>query len=360
MDITVIAPDELGAAESAAWRAMQEATPVLESPFLSPEFAQAVGNWRRGARVAVLSEAAGPVGFFPFECRPFGLGLPIGSGVCDCQGLIHDPGLEWDPVGLLRSCRLTLWRYDHLTQEQTPFETGVELRTGSPVIDIWRGFDAYLSALAWSANRTKRLRRAERQLSDQVGDVRFVFDDHSPGSLEAFMRNKSAHYRAKGQVDLFSRPGTVALLRELRSTKAATCTGILSVLYAGDRPIAWLFGLRSRRLMHDWFSTYDPAAAHFSPGMLLRMKVAEAAASAGIERIDLGKGTEPFKNTIKTSDVPLAEGWVERPTVAAKARRAQMEAVTRLRSAATRRPVMRRAALKALDTLPRLQRVVSR
>ena len=354
MNVTVITPDELGATELTAWRAMQEATPALDSPFLSPEFARAVGHQRPGARVAVLSDGQRLLGFFPFERHRFGLGLPIGSGMCDSQGLIHVPGLDWDPMELLRACGLRLWRYDHLAEGQTPFETEVVAREGSPVIDLRQGYDAYLAALrARSARRAKHLRRDERALGRRVGEVRFTFHETDPGSLDTLMRYKSAHYRAKGQVDLFNQPRPTALVRELQRARGATCTGVVSVLYAGRRPVAWLFGLRARHVLHIWFSAYDPDVGQFSPGILVRLKAAEAAAAEGLDLIDLGKGQEPYKDAIKTSELRLSEGWVDRRTLPATVRRAQVQAVTRVRGAVAGSPVLRRAALNTLNAIPR-------
>ena len=43
MRVLLICPDELSSAEIAAWHSMQRATPSLANPFLSPEFAVAVG-----------------------------------------------------------------------------------------------------------------------------------------------------------------------------------------------------------------------------------------------------------------------------------------------------------------------------
>ncbi|MFC4472678.1 GNAT family N-acetyltransferase [Streptomyces xiangluensis] len=357
MQVTVVAPGELGAAHLAAWRAMQDADPELASPFLAPEFVRAVGHQRPAARVAVLSDGQRPVGFFPFERHWLGLGLPIGSGLCDRQGLIHAPDLAWDPAALLRACRLQLWRYDHLTAGQAPFETLGVHHMVSPVIELGHGFDSYFASLRSKSLRgTKRLLDKERRLSRRIGEVRLAFDDSAPEALEALMRCKSAQYRSKGQLDLFSRPWAVALLRELLRSRAANCTGTLSVLYAGERPVAWHFGLRSRRVLQYWFPAYDPDVAPFSPGILLLLKMAEAAASLGIHHIDLGKGAEPYKQQLKTGDHRVAEGWVRRPTVAATMRRAQAEAATKARVAVADNPALRRAALFTLNAFPSLRK----
>ena len=127
MRVSVVRPGELGLDDIASWRAMQAGTPSLASPFLSPEFTIAVGELRPGARVAVLSEGSAVVGFFPFERGRFGAGMPIATGLTDCQGLIHAAGLQWDARELVRACRLPAWRFDHLEASQRAFD---RYRTG--------------------------------------------------------------------------------------------------------------------------------------------------------------------------------------------------------------------------------------
>ena len=103
MRVSVSRPEELGPAEIAAWQSMQRATAALANPFLSPEFTLAVGRFRPGVRVAVLTDGQAVAGFFPFERRRLGAGVPICAwpGTL-CQGLIHAPGVEWEPQELLR------------------------------------------------------------------------------------------------------------------------------------------------------------------------------------------------------------------------------------------------------------------
>jgi CelD/BcsL family acetyltransferase involved in cellulose biosynthesis len=83
--------------------------------------------------------------------------------------------------------------------------------------------------------------------------------------------------------------------------------------------------------------------------------MAEAAASEGIDHIDLGKGAEPYKNDVKNGDLSVGEGWVDRRTLPAAVRRAQAELVWRARAAVAGSPVLRSVALSALNAFPRLR-----
>jgi hypothetical protein len=129
---------------------MQWATPSLANPFLSPEFAIAVGRFRPDARVAILEDGQSLVGFFPFEKRRLGLGVPIGGRLSGCQGVVHVPGAEWDPRELLRGCGLAAWQFDNLITGQQPFEPYQAATRPSPVIDLADGFKAYYAKEAYS------------------------------------------------------------------------------------------------------------------------------------------------------------------------------------------------------------------
>src|SRR5208282_5762301 len=81
MHVSVVRPADLGVAEIDAWHAMQDQTESLANPFLSPEFTVAVARARPGTAVAVLTDSAGFAGFFPFERRRLGVGMPAGAGL---------------------------------------------------------------------------------------------------------------------------------------------------------------------------------------------------------------------------------------------------------------------------------------
>ena len=80
----LIRPSDLGPVEIAAWQSMQRSTPSLANPFLTPEFAAAVGRFRPMAHVAVLTEGQSTAGFFPFERRRLGSGVPICGWLTPC------------------------------------------------------------------------------------------------------------------------------------------------------------------------------------------------------------------------------------------------------------------------------------
>jgi CelD/BcsL family acetyltransferase involved in cellulose biosynthesis len=309
MRITLVRPDELGQAEIAAWRSMQRASPSLASPFLSSEFAIAVGRFRSQARVAVLTEGQAVMGFFAFERRGLGLGVPIGGWLSGCQGLVHLPGAEWNPRELLRGCGLAAWQFDNLITDQQAFKPYEAAIRPSPIIDLADGFEAYYAKLWVKSHRfCRELARKSRKLGREVGEVRIVIDSGEGDILRTLMAWKSEQYRRTRQVDRFERPWVGDLLQALLAARGEHVDGLLSVLYADDQPVAAQFGLRAGNLLAGWFTGYDIRFAKYSPGMIHLMKMAEQLASVGIHTIYMGKGARRYTQAFKSNDVLVAEG----------------------------------------------------
>jgi CelD/BcsL family acetyltransferase involved in cellulose biosynthesis len=312
--ISVVTPGELGASQTEAWREMRAGAEAPANPFMEPEFTLAVGRVRAPARVAVLRQGGEPVGFFPYERGRLGRGRAIGLGVSDCQGAVLRPGLGIDPRELLRACSLAAWEFDNLEAGQKLFEPDAADAFGSPVIDVAAGYAAYEEQLRKRSPKFLRTTLAkERRLGRQAGGLRFVLDERDPGALRTLMSWKSAQYRRTGRRDRFSQRWISTLVRQLHESRAAGCRGTLSVLYAGDRPVAAHFGLRSRTVLSCWFPAYEPEFAKFSPGLILHLRMAEAAAGEGIALLDLGRGAAEYKDALKTGELRVHEGATLRP-----------------------------------------------
>ena len=313
MRISVVRPSELGPDEVALWHSMQRQTRSLANPFLCPEFSVAVDKFRSGARVAVLSDGPAVVGFFPFEHRKFGVGVPIGAGLNDCEGLIHTPALEWDPRELLRACKLTVWQFENLVEGQRPFAPYAAAVAPSPVIDLTDGFTVYKKELQVKSPRfCGDLARKARKLEREVGELRFVVDSRDMVGLRLLMRWKSEQYGRSGRVDNFGRPWIVGLIDYLFSTHSDQFGGLLSVLYAGETPVAGHFGLRSRHALAHWFPAYDTHFGRQSPGLIQHLRMAEETAALGVHLIDMGKGPGRYKQTLKSHDLLVAQGMAVR------------------------------------------------
>lgn len=324
---------------------MQRSTDSLANPFLSPEFALAVGRFRPKARVAVLYDGQSIVGFFPFERRALGAGVPVcGWPGTLCQGLVHAPGAEWDPQELLRGCRLSVWQFDHLVAGQKPFERYQAAMAPSPVMDLSDGFTSYHARLTAKSPRFSRdLAKRTRNLARDTDQLHFVAESRDVSVLRTLMAWKSEQYRRIAAIDRFDRPWVVGLLDALHATRGPHVSGRLSVTYAGDQPAAAAFGMRSGPVFAGWFTAYDRRFAKYSPGLIQLMQMAESLAAAGVQTIDLGEGAAAYKERLKTYDIFVASGVVTRRSALSAAHRAGRNAAELAGQAVYRHPHLYRA-----------------
>lgn len=322
--VSVVRPGDLGSGELERWRELQAADPLLQNAFLSPEFTLAVARVRGDVRVAVLEEEGSIVGFLPYQLGRFGAGRPIGASVCDRQALVCAGGLQWNARDLLRACRLSSLEFDHLLPTQVPFQPYHVAEASSYVMDLGAGYSAYLEERLRSSRKSLRLAfTKQRNLESDVGEVEFEVRSRDPQDLHTLMRWKSAQLRRSGWPDRFAQDWVRRLVLELFESDAPGCTGMLSVLRAGGRPVACVYGLRSDPLLSLWFPAYDPEFSRYSPGLILHLRTAEAVARLGVREMDLGKGHEWYKDKLKTRDVNLAEAWISRASVGMLVRQLQ-------------------------------------
>lgn len=348
MIVEVVRPGDLGDDDVATWRAIQ-ARAGLGNPFLGPEFAQAVGRHRDDARVAVMLDAGRPAGFFAFERRHLRVGKPIGAGLSDCQAVVAEPGLDWDPVRLVAACDLAVWEFSHLLADQPQFAGHHAAVVPSFVMDLSGGFAAFRDAVGErSRSFVPRALRGIRRLERDVGPVRLEYDDPAVEAHRAVQTWKSAQYRRTGRPDRLSRPWVQALVADLLATRSPSFRCICSTLYAGDRVVAGQINLHGPRIIASWVIAYDPELRRVGPGNVADLLLTEEAARRGVTHIDMGRGDTHQKLRLGTAVVGVAEGCVERRGVVALSRRAWRTPVWAARDAVLRHPPVRRAVKRAL------------
>jgi CelD/BcsL family acetyltransferase involved in cellulose biosynthesis/GT2 family glycosyltransferase len=337
LNVTTLPAADLSAEQVACWTRLQERDPELASPYFRPEFTLAVAAVRRDVEVAVLAQDGETAGFFPYQ-RRWRSALPVGGRLSDFHGVIARPGLDCTAGELLAGCGLSSWSFHHLPVSQAAFAGHIHQTEGSPYLDLSRGFDAYRAGLSKSRREgIAQTLRKRRKLERDWGPVRFEFDCRDPAVLRALLDWKSAQYRRTGLTDVFAFDWSVALLRKIWTVQTPGFAGHMSALFAGGRPIAAHFGLRSHKVLHYWFPAFDIELAQFSPGSILQMDIAQAAAAAGLARIDLGRGSEQAKTSVMSGATPVADGIVDRRPVVGWARDRWSRARERLRTSTWRR-----------------------
>jgi CelD/BcsL family acetyltransferase involved in cellulose biosynthesis len=315
-DFHVCRITELTDADWALWRELAQ-QPVYESPYFCPEFAQAVASVRSDVEVAILREGGRAAGFFPFQRGKLNLGKPLGGKLSDYHGPLVRPGTQFDPRTLLAACRLASWDFDHLVAATTALEPFISARAHSPQMDLSAGFASYARGRREAGSDTvHRQAQKTRKFAREVGPLAFEYDADDEHAFELLRAWKSAQLAASGLADVFAFPWTNELLVKLRATASENFSTPLSVLRTGDRVAAVCLSLRSRGVLHSWFTAYDPELKTYSPGLALFVRLAEEAEQLGIRKIDLGRGDERYKASLATGTVVLGEGSVSSRSLA--------------------------------------------
>ncbi len=335
--IDVVRPSDLRFSEIAAWVGFQAADPVLDSPFLAPEWAFVVERAQAGRRgdirVAVIREGSEPAGFF--ATRVVGsTAMPVGAPMCDYQALVARPGLTVDPKDLVAALDVQRLDFSHMLADQPSFRAFARGEAASHVIDVADGYAAYARARASESGILKDIARRRRKIERDIGPLTFTPMANCPRAFERLLEWKRRQYLQTGQTVIFDAPWTVELLRALHAVDGPDFGGGLFVLHVGDRPAAIQFHLRSRRTLHAWIIAHDPEFERYSPGLILFDEILRWMDATPYTALDLGAGDYRFKQQLANARRCVSDGFVGRPSAASLVREAQYG----VRAAAERLP----------------------
>jgi len=335
------------AADVSAWLALQAAS-GRTSPFLSPFWVQAcaavAGPDQAGARVVILSQDGEAVGFFPVRVRGATAG-PVGAPMCDYQGVVGAPDLDFDPRRLLAALRAGRLDFSSLLADQGAFTRGVRGAAQSQVIDLSQGYDAYAAARrAFGTDILQDTAKKRRKLEREQGAAVFAVS-RNLADFDQMIAWKRAQYGASGQTDIFQVGWTQALLQSLfdrdSSADPALFGGAFFTLHVAGKLAAAHFALRQGPVLHAWFIAHDEAFARYSPGVILINDILKWAPAQGVCELDLGPGDYRFKHSLANVKRDVAHGYIGRPSAAALAR----GAAYRVRATAEALPLGRFSAL---------------
>ena len=286
---------ELTSEELALWSSIHTKYPSLSSPYYHPEFTAAVDTVRDDVEVAVVkNEREKIVAFFPFQ-RNGKFAEPIGGRLNDFHGLICDPNENIDLTHLCKSLDVNSFKYHALVDPNTQFNDYSYRVLDSHYIDLAQGFDAYHDWTKKHSSTIKRQPQKTRRLAREIGELRFEFNCNDREVLEQLIQLKRQKYQRTNTFDILSVDWAADTLREIFHRSTDNFSGTLSALWAGDKLIAAHFGMTNDRILHYWFPVFDPQYARYSPGTILMMESCKAAASRGINRVDLSYGDDQYK-----------------------------------------------------------------
>lgn len=316
MRVEVINGREVDASLQATWRAIQADNPLLAGPYFSVQYTLLAAEVRDDVFVAVVEDDGEVIGLLPFQ-RTFGrVGRPVSGPMSDYQAFICRPHVPFRPREIVRGCGLDRFEFDHLVAAQSQFGHFHRSVHPSPIIDLSRGFEAYLSERQDAGSRNaKKIRRMARVLERDVGPVRYEHHTTSQAAFHQVVAWKRQQCHMTGTPDLFGHAWAVELLERIHASQHPDFAGVLSTLWVGDRLAAGHMGMRSATVWHYWFPSYNRELHSFSPGLVLLFDMAEEAPDLGIQYIDLGKGESQYKDRLKNGEILVAEGRVALPSV---------------------------------------------
>jgi CelD/BcsL family acetyltransferase involved in cellulose biosynthesis len=298
------------------WSEIQQTDPTLANPYFSPGFTRAVAAVRDDAYVGILEHEGKTIGFFPFHRQWGGVARPIGLGLSDYHGVIVEPGADWTAEELLRDCKLVRWEFDHLLASQRQFAVYHTDLSGSPIVDVSQGMDAFKSSRDKSGRKHLReIQRKREKLAEQIGPLTFTLHSQDHDILRQLIAWKSLQCRQSGTVDYFSMEWCVRLIEHIHAVRDKHFGGILSCLHAGETLAAAHFVMYSREVWHSWFPAYNHNLEEYSPGLILLLEMIREAADQKMRHIDLGKGLSLYKRRMMTGSIRVAEGCFAIPAL---------------------------------------------
>ncbi|MDA1016274.1 MAG: GNAT family N-acetyltransferase [Planctomycetota bacterium] len=339
---TICPASSLDASLLDRWYQLQRSNPALDSPFFSSSFTQAVAAERHGVEVAVIETEGTIVGFLPYCRQRRIIAAPVAGSLTDFQGLIAQPDASINMRRVLRDGRLSAWQFDHLVTGHdclSPFQWAY---SDSPFMDLSDGFEPYRKGCRQRGGKEMaEVLRKTRKLDREVAHVRFEPESTNCRVLDTLIDWKQQQLRRQRRADCFRPAWIRPLLNRLLHTHGEAFRPMLSAMYVGDELAAINFGLRNGPVLHGWITAFNPKYQKFSPGLMLMVKLAQAAESLGISRIDMGRGDESFKRTFCSGVTRVAEGAVDRRLVAGAMKHSWVWAKKLLRGTPLREPAER-------------------
>lgn len=182
-------------------------------------------------------------------------------------------------------------------------------------LELKPDFEALYQELRSGSTR-KKLRRAERQMSETFGSCRLrraTTPEEADRVLDAFFAQKTERMRDKGQVNIFADPGVMAFFREIGHRGCGVADPLLGLFWleAGGKVAAtWAGTIFQDRLcgMINSFGVSEFAAYH--PGEIVLRQLLEHACEEGLQEFDLGVGEADYKDSWCPRTDPLFDSFL--------------------------------------------------
>ena len=301
------------------WSELQALNPEFDNPFFSPHWALATERAQTGpdaqgpgVRVAVIGDGEG---FFAARAGAF-IAMPAGAPMSDYQGVVCRPGLEIDPLALVRALGVSRLDFNHMLKSQTAFAHYLRGDGQSWIIDVSGGYGAYEEVTRERTSVLKDIDKKRRKAEREVGEARFTALSRSRADFERLIALKRGHMQATGQTDIFGTEWTLRLVEDLFERREPQFGGGLFTLHLGDRLAAVHFHLCGGGTVHGWLIAHTPEFERYSPGLMLFQDILKWMDGGPYSRLDLGCGDYRFKRELSNVQQRTGHGFVGAPSPA--------------------------------------------
>lgn len=305
MRLETIHPKELGEEKLGQWRAHQLGREGLQSPYLTPDWAQLVGSVRDDARVVVIDDGAG---FFAAQRLSRFAAMGAGAPISDYQAIVGAPDLSVDASALCRALKVGRIDLTHVPAGTTPITaSGAD---GSWIAETSGGRDLFEAAL--KQRRSEFVRQTDkksRKFARECGYIEFR-SQAERGDFEQMLIWKNAQLKRTGQPDIWATPWVRQVLDASFEQRAPTFSGMMFTLSIDQRMVAGAYCLRAGPVLHFWIVAHDSEFDSYSPGVQLARWAVGWAAENGIAEVDFGPGDYQYKRQLSTAQRMLSHGVI--------------------------------------------------
>ncbi len=321
--VEIVRPAALSPSDRDAWLELLRERPELESPFLHPDFARAVGGVRDDARLALFLRGDRLVGVLPHHRRPAGLARPLAAPLNDVHGLITARGGDLALPDALALAGLSGFAHSGLLDPDAALAAGGRAEVVR-VAKVGGDGDAYREARRTANSRhfssTRRnLRVAEREF----GPVEFRHPDDDYTAFARLLHWKRAQFERTGLHNVLGPEWAGRLLHSLFAMAPdAPVRGVLATVRFGGHLAAAQLNLLAGTTLHGWFVAYDPAFARGAPGLLLMEHVLRTAPALGARQVCFGAGEASYKRAYSDAEFTLVDGFTPAATPRGRSRAA--------------------------------------
>lgn len=289
------------------------------TPFMLSGYLAEVWRWTSAPVSCIVAERGDRlVGGLPLRVqrRPWGREAVLLAGA-HRSDLLCDPGEPRDTSRALLDAARELpldWLPVHGVMPDGALARSLGERALRPQrerifhLDMPDGWDAAYREIASSKRRT-RDRRNLRKLAEH-GEVDFdVATD--PGDVDRVLTDAFDVYSRRWQGEAGESGGFGSgeqSWRAVAARLAASGNLLIVVLRVAGEPVAFTYNFVFNQTLWGHRLAYAHAHQAYSPGRLTLLHTFETAARAGVTRVDLGLGSDPYKATLATGSTPLLWG----------------------------------------------------